>query len=146
MEIYQGVILGILQGLTEFLPVSSSGHLVLGQLFFKITESGLAFDIAVHMGTLAAVVVVYFKDIKAILASVFLYMGGSRGERADDHLRMAGCILAGSVPTALIGFALKQFEAILFTSSALVGGMLLTTGTILWVSRRFYRDKPAEGG
>jgi undecaprenyl-diphosphatase len=140
MEIYQGIILGILQGLTEFLPVSSSGHLVLGQLYFKITQSGLAFDIAVHMGTLAAVVVVYFKDIRAMLVSLFLYMGGSRQETADDNLIMAGCILAGSIPTAIIGYALKQFEDVLFTSSALVGAMLLTTGTILWMSRRFYRD------
>ncbi len=146
MEIYQGIILGVLQGLTEFLPVSSSGHLVLGQLYFKITESGLAFDIAVHMGTLAAVAVVYFKDIRAILASLFLYIGGSRGEAADKNLVMAGCILAGSVPTAVIGFALKQYEDVLFTSSVLVGAMLLATGTILWISRRFYKDSSEGGG
>ncbi|MCA1787961.1 MAG: UDP-diphosphatase, partial [Desulfobacteraceae bacterium] len=60
MEIYQAVILGIVQGLTEFLPVSSSGHLVLGQIFFGITEPSLAFNISVHMGTLGAVVAVYF--------------------------------------------------------------------------------------
>jgi len=146
MEIYQGIILGILQGLTEFLPVSSSGHLVLGQLYFNITESGLAFDIAVHMGTLAAVVVVYLKEIRAILASVFLFIGGSRGETRDENLVMAGCILAGSMPTAIIGFTLKQFEDVLFTSSVLVGGMLLVTGTILWISRRFYRDTTKGGG
>ena len=58
MEIYKGIILGILQGLTEFLPVSSSGHLVMGQHFFGITESALSFDISVHMGTLAAVLLV----------------------------------------------------------------------------------------
>ncbi|HKL83012.1 MAG TPA: undecaprenyl-diphosphate phosphatase, partial [Desulfobacter sp.] len=55
MEIYQGIILGVLQGLTEFLPVSSSGHLVLGQIYFNITEYGLVFDASVHMGTLGAV-------------------------------------------------------------------------------------------
>jgi len=60
MEIYQGIILGILQGLTEFLPVSSSGHLVLGQIYFNITENSLIFDISVHMGTLLAIFIVYF--------------------------------------------------------------------------------------
>jgi len=58
MEIYQGIILGIIQGLTEFLPVSSSGHLVRGQIYFDITHAGLAFDVSVRMGTLAAVLVV----------------------------------------------------------------------------------------
>ena len=69
MELYQGIILGIIQGLTEFLPVSSSGHLVLGQIFFGITQSQLVFDISVHMGTLLAVLVVYASDIKAMLVS-----------------------------------------------------------------------------
>ena len=146
MEVYQGIVLGILQGLTEFLPVSSSGHLVLGQIYFKITESGLAFDIAVHLGTLAAVAVVYYKDIKEMLSSLFLYIGGSRNGTADENLVMAGCILAGSVPTALIGLILKQFEAVLFTSSVLVGCMLLVTGTLLWISRKFYTQSSAGGG
>lgn len=145
MEAYQGIVLGILQGLTEFLPVSSSGHLVLGQLYFNITDSGLAFDIAVHMGTLAAVLVVYFKDLKEILASLFLYMGGSRSTETDASLVMAGCILAGSVPTALIGLMLKQLEDVLFTSSVLVGLMLMVTGSLLWVSKRFYRQDDAGG-
>ena len=145
MEIYQGIILGILQGLTEFLPVSSSGHLVLGQIYFNITEFGLVFDVSVHMGTLAAVLVVYFSDIKDILGSLVAYAGGDRRDEAGENLTFAWCILAGSVPTALIGFGLKQFEHILFTSSFLVGCMLIVTGTVLWVSRNFYRDNAAGG-
>ena len=70
MELYQGVVLGVLQGLTEFLPVSSSGHLVLGQNFFGITEPALSFDISVHLGTLFAVVVVFFQQIKAIFVTL----------------------------------------------------------------------------
>jgi undecaprenyl-diphosphatase len=144
MEIYQAVILGILQGLTEFLPVSSSGHLVLGQIFFGITESSLAFNISVHMGTLGAVVLVYFADIRAMVVSVLSCMAKLVKRQpvsvgSDDHLKLALFILAGSVPTAFIGMGLKNFEEVLFTSGLLVGAMLLVTGTILWVSRGFYR-------
>ncbi len=144
MEIYQATILGILQGLTEFLPVSSSGHLVLGQIFFGITQPSLAFNISVHMGTLGAVLVVYSADIKNMALSVL--SGTTRMVKkkpvsleSDEHLKLALFILAGSVPTALIGMGLKNFEDILFSSARLVGAMLLVTGTILWVSRRFYR-------
>lgn len=146
MEIYQTVILGILQGLTEFLPVSSSGHLVLGQLFFGITESSLAFNISVHMGTLVAVVLVYFADIKGMVVSVLAGIAKTiKGQpvavESDAYLKLALFIVAGSIPTAFIGMGLKKFEDVLFTSGTLVGAMLLVTGTILWISRGFYRTE-----
>lgn len=145
MEIYQGIILGIVQGLTEFLPVSSSGHLVLGQTLFGFTESQLIFDISVHVGTLLAVFVVYFKDILAILSSAGsfvskIFTGQATADliKEDKHLKMAGMIIIGSIPTAVIGLLLKKVEHILFTSTLLVGFMLILTGTILWLSRRYY--------
>lgn len=146
MEIYQAVILGILQGVTEFLPVSSSGHLVLGQLFFGITESSLAFNISVHMGTLGAVALVYFADIKGMVVSVLAGMAKTIKRQpvvveSDTHLKLALFTVAGSVPTAFIGMGLKKFEDVLFTSGMLVGAMLLVTGTILWISRGFYRTE-----
>lgn len=145
MEIYQAITLGILQGLTEFLPVSSSGHLVLGQLFFDITDPMLAFDISVHMGTLAAVLVVYFREIRAMVGAlgrgaVRLANGNAVAVTRDPDLMLAAMIIVGSFPTAFIGFFLKQFEEILFTSGLLVGCMLLVTGTLLWLSRKYYRD------
>lgn len=145
MEYYQGIILGIIQGLTEFLPVSSSGHLVLGQIFFGITQSLLSFDISVHVGTLLAVLVVYYSDIRAILMSVLSFLlkavsfkPVSHLFKEDKNLQMAGLIIVGSVPTAIIGLFLKQFEHILFTSQVLVGFMLILTGSILWFSKAFY--------
>lgn len=140
MEIYQGIILGILQGLTEFLPVSSSGHLVLGQIYFNVTEFGLVFDVSVHMGTLAAVLVVYRSDILEILGSLYRFAGDRSLAGRDENLTFAWCIAVGSVPTAIIGFGLKQFEHLLFTSSLIVGCMLIVTGTVLWISRNHYRD------
>ncbi len=153
MEMYQGIILGILQGLTEFLPVSSSGHLVLGQIFFGITESQLIFDISLHVGTLLAILVVYFSDIRSILASVFSFLSKALSGKPvkhlfheDPHLRMVGLILIGSVPTAVIGLFIKQYEAVLFSSASLVGMMLILTGVILWVSRNYYTAEPLGVG
>ncbi|HBT88258.1 MULTISPECIES: undecaprenyl-diphosphate phosphatase [unclassified Desulfobacter] len=144
MEIYQGIILGILQGLTEFLPVSSSGHLVLGQIYFNITENSLIFDISVHMGTLLAIFIVYFKDIQGILKSLVYYAGTRNTSGHETNLALAAAIVVGSVPTAIIGFSLKKFEDVLFTSSLLVGTMLIVTGGLLWVSRRYYRIEKGE--
>ena len=148
MELYQGIILGIIQGLTEFLPVSSSGHLVLGQIFFGITQSQLTFDISVHMGTLLAVLVVYSSDILAMISSVFgflskavLFKPVSHLVNKDKNLQLAGLIVIGSIPTAIIGLVLKQLEHVLFTSEVLVGLMLILTGTILWVSRNYYSSE-----
>ena len=155
MEVYQGIILGIIQGLTEFLPVSSSGHLVLGQIFFGITQSQLTFDISVHVGTLLAVFVVYWSDILAMLGSVVQFVSAAvslkpvtEQVKTDKNLQLAGLILLGSVPTAAIGLVLKQFEQVLFASTVLVGAMLMLTGTILWASRRYYtgeKNKKALG-
>lgn len=145
MEIYQGIVLGILQGLTEFLPVSSSGHLILGQRLFGITEAALFFDVSVHMGTLGAVFLVFFQDIKHMLLSLAgLFREKSAGKpfaarvREDESSWLAVLIAVGSVPTAIIGLVLKQFEQVLFSSIVIVGAMLLLTGTILWFSRLLY--------
>jgi len=153
MELYQGIILGIIQGLTEFLPVSSSGHLVLGQIFFGITESQLTFDISVHMGTLLAVLVVYAQDISAMLVSVSGFISKAVSLKPvtpllkeDKNLQLAGLILIASIPTACIGIVIKQFEHILFSSTLLVGFMLILTGTILWASKNFYfQDNNKDG-
>lgn len=127
------------------MPVSSSGHLVLGQIFFGMTESQLIFDISVHVGTLLAVIVIYIKDIGIILKStiravpkLFFPAKFSTAWQTDPHLRFAGFIIIGSIPTAMIGLFLKEFEHLLFSSMLLVGCMLILTGTILWGSKRFY--------
>ncbi len=152
MELHQGIILGVLQGLTEFLPVSSSGHLVLGQTWFGITESQLVFDISVHIGTLLAVLVVYRNEIFEIVRSVLDFcVSVTRGEYAGEQfvknepLQMALAIIIGSVPTAAMGILLKQYEHVLFSSALLVGITLLITGTMLWLSRRYYNRASSDG-
>jgi undecaprenyl-diphosphatase len=110
LELLQAIILGIVQGLTEFLPVSSSGHLLLGQYFLGLDQNrfGLSFDVALHMGTLVAVVSYFWRDlirmVRAFLRS-FVY----RNLKNDPDQRLAYLVIASAVPAALIGFLFEDF-------------------------------------
>jgi len=143
MNAIQAAMLGILQGLTEFLPVSSSGHLVLLQNIFGIKEPELLFDISVHMGTLIATGIVFFTDIKSILLSLFRLPSLWKANRnlktllsVNPDIRLAGFIVAGSVPTAVLGLIFHEVADQLFASVGTVGIMLLITGTLLWITRK----------
>ena len=143
MNTVEAIVLGAIQGLTEFLPVSSSGHLVLFQNLFGLKEPELLFDICLHVGTLAAVVVVFYRDILAIITALLQIpqrMKNAGGLlalcRVDPEIRMALLIVIGSVPTALIGLLFKEITDRLFGSTAIVGCMLIVTGSLLWLTRR----------
>ncbi|MFZ5562404.1 MAG: undecaprenyl-diphosphate phosphatase [Thermodesulfobacteriota bacterium] len=148
MDPIQGVVLGIIQGLTEFLPVSSSGHLVLMQHLFGITGPVLFFDVSLHVGTLCAVLIVFRGDIAMMITAAWrgavnlLGSGDRRPEGDGDGLKLIFLIVAGSIPTALIGLGLKQAEH-LFSSLPLVGAMLMMTGMLLWLTRN--RDAGGTG-
>jgi undecaprenyl-diphosphatase len=141
MTTLKAVLLGLVQGLTEFLPVSSSGHLVLGQHLFGLTEPELLFDVVVHLGTLIAVLTVYYGDV-ARLTAEFVRLprtlaGGWRAAWADRPMfRLLILVLAGSVPTGLIGVLFKDAFEVLFGSTLAVGFALMATGTILLLTRR----------
>lgn len=122
MTILQALFLGMVQGLTEFIPVSSSGHLVIFQHIMGIKESALTFDVMVHMGTLVAVFAAFWEDILAILKKPFSKL---------TYLIVVGCI-----PAALMGYFLQPLFEKAFTSLLVVGLGLLITGTILMVSER----------
>jgi undecaprenyl-diphosphatase len=142
MNLTEAVFLGVVQGVTEFLPVSSSGHLVLFQNLLGIKEPMLAFDICVHVGTLFAVVIYFFKDIVGIIRSLLRLISvlpdkkAAAGLLAEDRdVRMALLIVAGSVPTAILGLMFKEMAETLFSSVTLVGVTLLITGLILWCTK-----------
>jgi undecaprenyl-diphosphatase len=110
LELLQAVVLGIVQGLTEFLPVSSSGHLLLGQYFLGLDQDrfGLSFDVALHTGTLVAVVSFFWRDLLRMALAFFRSF--SRRDLANDpDQRMAYLIIASTVPAALIGFLFEGF-------------------------------------
>ena len=129
------------------MPVSSSGHLVLMQQFFGITEPVLAFDIAVHVGTLLAVCTYLFKDILAIIQGLFSSCAAWAQKKpltAEDKksLQITALIFLGSIPTAIIGLLFNEIAHTLYSSVLIVGCMLLITGTFLWLTRRMGAAPP----
>jgi len=110
LELIEAVVLGVVQGLTEFLPVSSSGHLLLGQHFLGLDEDrfGLSFDVALHMGTLFAVVTFFWRDLVR-MARAFFRSFGHMDLANDTDQRLAYLVIASTVPAALIGFVFEGF-------------------------------------
>ena len=144
MNLTEAVLLGAVQGLTEFLPVSSSGHLVLFQNLLGLKEPLLAFDISVHVGTLFAVVIYFFKDIIGILKALARWLAVLPDRQAasallaqDREIRIALLIVTGSIPTAILGLLFKEIAETLFSSVTIVGATLIITGIVLWGTRRF---------
>jgi len=111
LELLQAVLLGIVQGLTEFLPVSSSGHLLLGQYFLGLDQDrfGLPFDAAIHTGTVLAVVSFFWRDLLRMAAAFLHSLRGP--DFSDNDQRMAYLILAATVPAGIIGFFFEDFFA-----------------------------------
>jgi undecaprenyl-diphosphatase len=131
------LILGILQGLTEFLPVSSSGQLALAQALYGITEPEVFFDLVLHLGTLTAVIAFYrteffgmLKELRVLGVSDSLAVSF----RTRPLFRLGVMIVLGSIPTALIGLIFRDFLASLFTSLLAVGLNLLLTAVFLLVA------------
>ena len=127
------VLLGLLQGLTEFLPVSSSGHLALAQsLIPGFSQPGVLFDVTLHIGTLVAVCIYFWQDLWEMALSLF---SSGRGDAAASR-RMLWLLIAGSVPTAAIGLLFrKQFEA-MFSDVYGVGVWFIVTGALLFLTDR----------
>ena len=123
------VVLGAVQGLTEFLPISSDGHLAIAQLLLGISEDNLAITVALHSGTLLAVVVYFRTDLLRLVRSLpAMVSGGAAGDR-----RLLVAIVAGSVPTAILGLALKGPTERLSANLWAIGGFLVVSGAWNWV-------------
>jgi len=134
MNWFEALALAIIQGLTEFLPVSSSGHLVLAQTFFGIDPaSAFIYDIVLHLGTALAALAFYRRDVAAVLRGLL-----PPYRQAPPELRRARRLLlllaAATVPTAIIGFTFKDFFEGLFATPAAVVAALAVTGTFLIAS------------
>lgn len=141
MDVLQAIIIGIVQGLTEFLPISSSGHLVLVPEIMGV-KSSLAFDTVLHVGTLVAVVTYFWSDIvhmiRSFISSLTDIPGGNfrEGIEEDPFKRLAWMVIIGTIPAGLAGVLFKDFFESLFNSITAVGFFLIVTGLLLWGSER----------
>jgi len=130
LTILQAVILGLAQGLGEFLPISSSAHLVLIPWFFGWTDPGLTFDVALHLGTLVAVVIYFWKDWWRLIMKGFTDVRSAEG-------RLFWYLVAASVPGAIGGYLLEKKAETIFRSPTLIAIMLILMGMFLyWADRR----------
>ena len=127
MSWWEGVLLGVVQGLTEFLPISSSGHLVIVEAALGITTPGVVIEVVLHVATLLAVVIVYRKVLWRLAG------GAVVGDRTA--WRYIGLLAIGTVPAALAGLFLEEWFERTFRSLLLVGLNFLITGTVLWSTR-----------
>ncbi len=139
----EAIWLGIVQGLTEFLPVSSSGHLALFQLWFSAAEPSLALSVLVHMGTLLATLVFFRKAIVDIVVEAYRGMREPRRFRTTRGGRDAVFVVVASVPTAMIGLLLRDWVEGLMASPVALGICFLVTGALL-ISTRWARDRKKD--
>ena len=132
MTYLQSASLGIVQGITEFLPISSSGHLILFREFLGVnTENGLAFDAILQLGTMIAVYLFFWKDILRLIQSL---LTPSRVQPEDRMLRNA--ILIGTIPALIAGLLLQKWMETTFRSAAIVATMLVAGSLLMWVAER----------
>ncbi|MEX0941202.1 MAG: undecaprenyl-diphosphate phosphatase [Pseudomonadales bacterium] len=128
MEIIEAIILGLVQGLTEFLPVSSSGHLVMVQTLLGVEpESGIVFEVALHLATLVAIVVFYHKRVWALTIGTLTF--------DPETWRYVGKLAIGTLPAILVALTVRDLIEAWFESPMIVGVMLLITGGIVWSTR-----------
>ncbi len=147
MNLLHAFFLGLVQGITEFIPVSSSGHLLITRDILGIEQAGLAFDVVLHLGTLVAVFTYYWKDLwllaqdfLRLLCQLAVYPFVAKKpvlySTKEPYRILLLMLMAATIPTALIGFFFNDIFKTLFDSVHVVGYTLLITGSILWLSNR----------
>lgn len=139
MSIIHAILLGIIQGLTEFLPISSSGHLVIFQRLMQFDKSfEILFDVTVHVGTLGAVVIYYYRDLYnvfgATLSRVFRPAQWKEAYKADVHFRIGIFLLISTFATGVIGLLIKDYVEMFLDVPRYVGIALFFTGLILLIA------------
>ena len=147
MQLTDALILALIQGATEFLPVSSSGHLAIAGKLLGMHQAPLDFVVTVHFGTLLAVLVYYRDDLVALARSVLPARAGSDAAERAQYRRLLALLLVGTVPAAIAGYLLEDTVGAAFGDIRLVGVALVVTGLLLAVASRLggLRQMPQTG-
>jgi undecaprenyl-diphosphatase len=135
VELLKAIILGVIQGATEFLPVSSSGHLVLGSHLLDFRAQGIVFDVMLHIGTLLSVLVVFRKELIEMARAPVRWLGGWSSESQRMYLLWDVYVVVATIPAVIVGLFFKDNIELLFTSEFLVCLMLIVTGLMMIASR-----------
>ena len=142
MDWLQVILLSVVQGLTEFLPISSSAHLILVPVLTDWDDQGLAFDVALHIGSLSAVVLYFRHELSRMTAS---WVGSLRGGGIDKDARLVWWVLLATLPVCLIGFAFRDIIEVGMRSPVIIGLSLIGFGLVLgyadWRRRRGGRSE-----
>jgi undecaprenyl-diphosphatase len=144
MPIYQVVILALVQGLTEFLPISSSAHLALAPWLLGWKDPGLAFDIALHFGTLIAVLGYFFRDWLQVLAGGFGLRWGADAELRQNP-KLLWMLAVGSLPIGVFGLLFEKQAETTLRSPYIIGGMLVMVGLVMWIGESVARARRQLG-
>ena len=151
MEFIKAIIMGIVQGVAEFLPISSSGHLAIFKFILNVnTDTGMLFDVLLHLGTLAAVFIVFWQDIKSLIVEGFsllfdcFYNIGCLFRKKKEYRKIVNTpyrrfvmlILVSTIPTGIVGLLMKDFVESASETLLIPGIMLLVTGVLLLVADR----------
>lgn len=140
MELIDSFLLGLIQGLTEFLPISSSGHLVLGDaLLGDNMDKSITFEVVVHFGTLCSIVIYYRKKLTEMILSLWQLIKSPANlvqqYHEDDNVKLCGFILLSMIPAVLVGLTLKDPIENIFLAPLPASFMLLVTGVLLFATR-----------
>ncbi|MEX2159819.1 MAG: undecaprenyl-diphosphatase UppP [Dehalococcoidia bacterium] len=146
LDLLKAAILGIVQGLTEFLPVSSTGHLILVEKLLRVDQDryGLSFDAALHLGTLAALLVYFGRSWLELIAGWFRTI--AQRSLADPDGRIAWLIILGTIPAAAIGFVFESQVEHAFRKPALVGAMLIAFSAVFFLAEAAGRRTRSRAG
>jgi undecaprenyl-diphosphatase len=140
MTIIQAIILGILQGATEFIPVSSSAHLLLVPwLLDWETKPSLGFDVILHLGTLMAVLIYFWKDWLAMAQSALRWL--TKRDSSDPNLKLLGLLILGTIPAAILGALFEDFFERVFESPLVAALLLFVTAGLLFVGERLGKQQ-----
>jgi undecaprenyl-diphosphatase len=143
MTVFQALVLGVIQGISEFLPISSSAHLALTPWLFGWEPPGLAFDVALHFGTLIALVWYFRKEWVSLTKAFFAIIAKRRIETESE--RRVGFVVVATIPGAIAGYLLQDYARSIFRAPALTGVMLIAMGVLLWAVDRAAKRERAIG-